>query len=160
MKSIVIYATRKGNTKRVAEAIAAGLRSASTVEVRDVADGAAPLTEEVDLLVIGGPTEGHGVTEPMVDFLDRLPASALVGRAAAAFDTRVRWPRFLSGSAAEGIRQRLEQAGVNRPVPTESFLVTMKPEVEPDELERAHAWGAALATGMAPPLAVAGATRT
>jgi flavodoxin len=159
MKSIVIYATRKGNTRRVAEAIADGLRADGTVEVHDVDEGHASLMEEADLLVIGGPTEAHGVTEPMVAFLDRLPESALVGRAAAAFDTRVRWPRFLSGSAAEGIRQRLEQAGANRPVPTESFIVTMEPEVEPDELERARAWGAALATGLAPPLAAAGATR-
>jgi len=145
MRSVVYYATRYGNTRRVAEAIADGLRSNGTAEVRSVDEGPAALTDEVDLVAVGGPTEGHGMTPPILSFLGRLPPGALAGRAAVAFDTRVRWPRWLSGSAAEGIRERLGRAGANAPVASESFIVSTKPEIESGELARARAWGITLA---------------
>jgi len=145
MRGVVFYATRYGNTRRVAEAIADGLRSNGTAEVHSVEDGPSPITDEVDLVAVGGPTEGHGMTPPVLKFLGQLPPLALAGRAAVAFDTRVSWPRWLSGSAAEGIRERLGRAGATAPVGAESFLVSMKPEIGPDELARARAWGATLA---------------
>jgi flavodoxin len=150
VKSLVVYSTRTGNTRRTAEAIAEGLRAGGSVDVRSVTDDLAPLPDDVDILVVGGPTEGHGMTPPIASFLDGLPDGACAGRAAVAFDTRLQWPRWLSGSAADGIRQRLERAGAARPVPTESFAVTMKPELVSGELDRARAWGAALAAGLAP----------
>lgn len=150
MTATVFYATRSGNTRLVAEAIAEGLRDRLTVTVHPVEAGPDPLlTDEVELVVVGGPTEGHGMTEPMIAFLDGLPADALAGRAAAAFDTRVDWPRWLSGSAASGIRARLERAGARSPIASESFIVSMKPEVGPEELDRARRWGAALAESVA-----------
>lgn len=85
--------------------------------------------------------------------LDSNPHRTLTGRASAAFDTSVNWPRWLSGSAAEGIRQRLERVGAKRPtVATESFIVSMEPEMPPGELERARSWGASLIAGVTPPL--------
>jgi flavodoxin len=150
VKSLVVYATRTGNTRLTAEAIAEGLRAGGTAEVRPATEDPAPLPDDLDVLVVGGPTEGHGMTEPIATFLDGMPDGAWAGRAAAAFDTRLQWPRWLSGSAADGIRQRLERAGALRPVPTESFAVTMKPELEPGELDRAQAWGTALAASLAP----------
>lgn len=50
---------------------------------------------------------------------------------------------------AERIRQRLEHAGARPTVETASFIVSMKPEISPDELERARRWGAALVTDVA-----------
>jgi hypothetical protein len=85
------------------------------------------------------------MTPAMLEFLERLPDGAVRGRLAAAFDTRLDWPRFISGSAADGIRQQLELMGARLPVRSESFIVSMKPEIRPDELERARNWGAALA---------------
>ena len=150
MNATVFYATRSGNTRLVAEAIAEGLRERMTVTVHPVEGGAGPLlADEVELVVVGGPTEGHGMSEPMKAFLDGLPADAVAGRTAAAFDTRVDWPRWLSGSAASGIRARLERAGARSPVASESFIVSTKPEVGPDELDRARRWGAELAAGVA-----------
>jgi flavodoxin len=143
MTALVFYATRTGNTRRVAEAIGDGL-GGDRVEVRPIGDEPVELSEDVELVVVGGPTEAHGVTAPVVAFLEGLPHGSLSGRRAAAFDTRMRWPRWLSGSAAEGIRARLEAAGARRPVASESFLVSMKPEVEDEELNRAFEWGAAL----------------
>ena len=85
------------------------------------------------------------MTPQMAAFLDRLPHLAVAGRPAAAFDTRVDWPRWLSGSAARNIGNRLERMGARVPVEAESFIVSMKPEIRPDELDRARSWGTRLA---------------
>ncbi len=152
MNSVVIYASRYGNTRKIAEAIAAGLRSQGAVQVLSADEAPARLPAGTDLVVIGGPTEQHRLTETAVRLFDRLEADALRGIAAAAFDTRLHWPRWLSGSAGAGITQRLRQAGARVIVPEESFIVKRAenaqdkaPELESGELERATAWGAALA---------------
>ena len=150
MNAVVLYATRSGNTRRVAEAIAEGLSAAGPVDVHCVDAGPGALPADADLVVLGGPTEGRHVTPQMLEFIAGLPAESVRGRAAAAFDTRVDWPRWLSGSAADGIRHELERRSARQPVETESFLVTMKPEIRPDELDRARAWGARLALNLAP----------
>ncbi len=110
MNAVVLYATRSGNTRRVAEAIADGLRSMATVEVASI-DAAPVVPARTDLVVIGGPTEGRHMTPPLADFLAQLPHRCLEGVATAAFDTRLDWPRWLAGSAAEGIRHELERKG-------------------------------------------------
>ena len=145
MKCVVIYASRTGNTRTIAEAIAAGLRPRGTVEMLSVADAPTAFAEGTDLVIIGGPTEAHGMTEQVTRFLDRLEPGALQGKAAAGFDTRLRWPRFLSGSAAAGITERLRRSGARVMAPAESFIVNMKPLLEPGEAERAEAWAAWLA---------------
>jgi flavodoxin len=61
VKSIVVYSSRFGNTRRVAEAIAEGIRVHASVELLPI-EGASTLFDEPDLVVIGGPTEAHGMT--------------------------------------------------------------------------------------------------
>lgn len=147
MDSLVIYASTSGNTQAVAEAIAEALRPRGTARILQVSD-ATPIPQ-ADLTVIGAPTEGHTMTKPMAAWLDRLYAGTLAGRRFAAFDTRLRWPRFLSGSAAEDIAKRIEQQGGRMIARPQSFMVSMKPELEPGELDRAGAWAADLADAMA-----------
>ncbi|HET9416862.1 MAG TPA: flavodoxin family protein [Candidatus Limnocylindria bacterium] len=151
MKSLVYYATHSGNTERIACGIADALRAHGEVELRGISHGWGSLTDDVDLVMVGGPTEGHGMIPEVVEFLDALPDGALAGRTAAAFDTRLGWPRWASGSAAAGIRRRLELAGPRGPVASESFIVSMRPTLQPGELERAAAWADGVASALLQP---------
>ncbi|TMC06202.1 MAG: flavodoxin family protein [Chloroflexi bacterium] len=162
MNSIVVYGSRTGNTQKVAAAIAGVLRQRGGVRLLPAEDAAAAVPHPGDLLVVGGPTEGHTMTPAVREYLDAAGANGLRGVAAAAFDTRVDWPRWLSGSAAAAIATRLRRLGASVIVPEGSFIVTMKgPALEPGELERAAAWAAALAdaaTAALAPRATAGGT--
>lgn len=146
MNSIVIYGTRHGNTQEIAEAIASELRHHGTAHLFAIEDAPSAFPK-ADLIVVGGPTEAHRMTQPVVEFFDQFGKGELEGIAAAGFDTRLGWPRWLSGSAATGIVARLRQAGAKVIDPEGSFVVAGKyPVLEPGELERATAWAAALAT--------------
>jgi flavodoxin len=148
VKSIVVYQSRHGNTEKIARAIAAGLERSGRVEVYTTGDAPAMISEDVALLVVGGPTEAHRMTEPMTEYLDRL--GGVSTQLVATFDTRMRWPRFVSGSAAQGIAGRLRVAGANDVAEPMSFFVHgTDPTLEPGELERAELWGASLVEKLA-----------
>lgn len=150
MRSIVVYASRSGNTRRVAEQIALSLRARGDASLYEV--GSAPRdVAEFDLLVVGGPTEGHGLTPAVAQYLDAILPSSISQRAAAAFDTRLAWPRFLSGSAADGIAKRLAGLGARLVAAPESFIVTRAPELLPGELERAGSWALDIAAAVHEP---------
>lgn len=144
MKRCIYYASRSGNTRAVAEAMAEVFAAHGEAEVKDVTAGPAAVPLDADLVVVGGPTEGRHATPAMNEFFDSLPAGSLGGRSAAAFDTRLDWPRWLSGSAAADIARRLESAGARLVAAPESFLVTTKPALESDELAHARRWAASL----------------
>ncbi len=151
MNSVIVYASHFGNTKKVAEAIADGLRAHGQALVFATEDVPTRLLEEADLVVIGGPTEQHGMTEPLARFLTRLTLHA--PGAVAVFDTRLRWPRWLSGSAAVSVSTRLRQSGAHLVVPEESFFIKGiagtggrdTAELDDGELERARDWAGTLA---------------
>jgi flavodoxin len=145
MKSVVVYASHFGNTRKIAEAVAEGLRTHGQSLVFATDDAPTLLLEDADLVVIGGPTEQHGMTEPLSRFLTRLAPHA--PGAVAVFDTRLRWPRWLSGSAATTVSTRLRGAGAHVVAPEESFFVKRvagtdghePAELEVGELARARA---------------------
>jgi flavodoxin len=147
MKSTVIYTSHSGNTEEVARAMAHALEVHGDVALIALdAEAVAEIPADTDLLLMGGPTEQHGATREVLAFFEELGADRRVeGMAAAAFDTRLRWPHWLSGSAAEVIDERLRKAGARMVVEPESFIVSMKPLLEPGELERAGAWALAVA---------------
>ena len=150
MKTLVVYGSRYGNTEKVAVAISAGLRSTGAVDLLSVEKAQAVRLHDYDLVVVGGPTEAHGATEPITEYIDEI-GDAFSGITVATFDTRLRWPKWMSGSAADSVASQLESFGANLVIPPISFIVAGKPAVlEPGELERAEAWGRALAVKVAP----------
>ena len=171
MKALVIYESMYGNTRRVAEAVADGLRPTFTVEVVGVAHATAAVPKDVDLLVVGGPTHVHGVTRPStrkaaaeaaakpdsdLTLESEVEGQGLrewfsflaVGRgvAAAAFDTRLSGPSLMTGRASLGIAKHLRHLGYSSATAPTSFLVDKHNRLLPGELERAKDWGSRLAT--------------
>jgi flavodoxin len=142
MKTLVLYHSQFGNTRTLAEAIADTLRAFGPVRIGLVTEPDAKQLDDIDLLVIGGPTQGHGVSEVVGKFLAALKVHRVQGVKAATFDTRLRGPEILWGSAAKGMAVTLKQAGVELVAAPESFLVVgaKQPELAPGELERARVW--------------------
>jgi len=76
---------------------------------------------EYDLIAIGGPTHGFGMSKPMKEFIEKLERVDLHNKKAFAFDTKNR-SRFW-GSAAKGIEKRLKRLGLNIVKPAASAIV-------------------------------------
>ena len=64
MRALVVFESMFGNTQIVARAVADGLSSCMAVDVVEV--GAAPtvIDDDVELLVVGGPTHAFGMSRP------------------------------------------------------------------------------------------------
>jgi hypothetical protein len=170
MRSLVVYESWFGNTRRIAEEIAAALAHEGQVDLVTVDEPLPPLAD-VDLLVVGGPTHVHGLSskrsregaltqgahgEPGIGvrgWIDALPDGAC-GPRAAAFDTRANKPVLLVGSAARGIARRLRDRGYRLAIEPQSFFVEGTPgPLEEGELERASEWGRTLANEVMSPTA-------
>ena len=159
MQSLVVYDSRFGNTQEIAEAIARGVGPVSGVRVLSTTDAAAAgqASERPDLLLIGGPTHSHGLSAGLQAFAKALP-TALRGVPAACFDTRYRGPVLLMGSAAGAAAKALAKLGTQIVAPPESFFVERRGPMplqafEAGEIERAEAWGKAIAAAHAGPQA-------
>jgi flavorubredoxin len=150
VESLVVYDSKFGNTRKLAEAIADGLRRASSVRLVDLDKAPATDLGKVDLLIVGGPTQVHGMTTRIRQFMDLLETRPASGMVAATFDTRLRMPAALSGSAAIQVARKLRQAGIRVFVRPQSFFVSRGvPELEQGEVERAAEWAKDLAVGLA-----------
>lgn len=146
MKSVVVYGSRHGNTERVARAITFELAKHGEARAVAVEDAVSDPFGDADLVLIGGPTEAHGVTQPVKTFLEALKPEVMKDRAAAAFDTRLHGARWLTGAAGDGITRWLRHCGVRLLAQPESFFVSGKePRLMAGELERATVWAAELA---------------
>jgi len=140
MKALVIYDSTFGNTEIIARAIAAALGE-GVPAVKAAAVPPADL-ENLDLLVVGAPTNGGRATPPMNIFLKGLDGLAVKGVAFATFDTRTvqKWVSIF-GYAAKRIHKQLEKLGGKSAAPPEGFFVTgTKGPLKDGEEERAAAW--------------------
>ena len=166
-RALVVFESMFGNTERVARAVAEGL--AEHIHVNLVRAGPdVTLPDDVDLVVVGGPTHAFGMSRPSTrvsagqqgagesaagtglrEWLDTLPGPMGHRPATAAFDTRIRKPG-VPGSAARSAARRLRHAGLPVVVPPMSFWVngTGGPLL-PGEEDRASSWGRELAQTMA-----------
>jgi flavodoxin len=158
MKAVVLYESLYGNTEAVARGIAHGLGPIGEVTLVRFGDAEERAAEEADLVVLGGPTHGWGMTRAASrtrpnaegypggarEWLERSHQAA--GKMAAAFDTRFGKPRWLTGSAALRIARRLKRGGYRLLLPPESFFVLhTEGPLRDGEVDRARAWGAELA---------------
>jgi flavodoxin len=155
MAIVIVCDSVFGNTRKIAEAIAAGLAGQGEVRLVHVTDAARLDLADVDCLIVGSPTRGFNATPASSEFVEGLDAMLAQGRKAAAFDTRLdpedispaplRWVVHAGGYAADRIAAGLKRKGFALLGAPEGFLVggTEGP-LKPGELERATAWAKAL----------------
>lgn len=142
MSTIVVFDSNFGNTRKIAEAVAAELGNGATAtSLADLAKGG---LAGVDLLVVGSPINAWKPTEQMRSFLDGLGEGSLRGVRAAAFDTRVRL--FIHGDAAGKISHALEKAGARIVARPRGFIVEGREgPLAAGEVEGATAWARSIA---------------
>ena len=136
MNTLVIYESQFGNTKQVAELIGKAFEPSGPVRLAGIGGFDPAFLTGIDLLLVGGPTQAHGITPAMKLFLAKLESKP-AGIPAAAFDTRE-------------IATKLRGAGFNVIAPPESFLVTLtkQPQLYEGEAERASAWATEILGGV------------
>lgn len=167
MRAVIVVETIFGGTLRVARCVTDGLSEHCHAELMRVDSAASQGLPAADLLVVGAPTHAHGLstadsrqsaallaTDPFAglqleasaaqvgvrEWMDGLHASD-VPRLYAAFDTRLKGLRVITGAASVQIDRRLQQLGSVPAVPPMSFLVGIDHALIDGELERAEGWG-------------------
>lgn len=156
MNILVAYDSKFGNTEKVAQAIKMALDDYGSVRLLPI-ERVDPFslvnTSDVDLLIIGGPTQLHRISPEMRAFLDTIPRSSLRGLPAVCFDTRYLSPRWVTGSAARHIAHLLTEKGSHVVVQPESFFVVNEEgPLRAGELDRAAAWAQAVASKITIPI--------
>lgn len=142
MNSLVVYFSKFGNTKDVAEQIGQRLGEAGPVHVVNVEQLKPTDLAGVDLMVMGCPTHKMRLPEALGPMLDALPKRVLHGAPVAAFDTSYKMSRFLSNfTASKRLAGKLRRLGGKPVVPPETFhVVERQGPLYEGELERAGDW--------------------
>ena len=167
MKTVIVYESMFGNTRRVADAIAEGARAVSEVHVYNVADATSALLLGAELVLVGGPTHAHGMSWPstreqaehMADadpdltlepqgpamgVREWLESDPVLPTLYAAFDTRADAVKWFTGSAATHIAKKLKRHGRTEIASEGSFLAPDN-DIDLSELDRAREWGVSAA---------------
>jgi flavodoxin len=148
MKSFVIYDSAFGNTEKIAQSIAAGLKSAGTVRIAKARTVTAEELKSIELLVVGSPVLGGRPSTDIKAFLDRLRPGSLVHMKVATFDTRMTMLiTKLFGSAAVRVEAMLKEKGGTPIAPPEGFVVLGRSgPLKEGEIEHAARWAHQLAS--------------
>jgi len=152
VKSLVVYHSQYGNTKLIAQAIGAALKSTGRVLVMHASDVQPGDLMGINRLIVGSPTQQLSATPAILNWIKTIPRDGLKGVKAAAFDTRFTEQKInrikvlaffvrIFGYGAKPISDQLEKKGAKIVLPPEGFYVidTEGPLLE-RELERAAEW--------------------
>jgi hypothetical protein len=173
-RATIVFESMFGSTRKVAEAIAEGLRDQAEVTLLPVKEAPESFAD-TDLLIVGAPTHVHGLSRPSsrteaghwadeperhlslepdaegIGVREWLETCGTPPEHFAAFDTRADMTELFTGSAAVGIEKRLKKLGSRRFVEHASFLVDKESALEPGELDRAREWGRTIAAELRAP---------
>jgi len=117
MKPCVLYFSRTGNTKRMAEAIAESTKAPAF----DIASSKPSVVENYDLLILGTPVEGSRPAVETMNFVAHLPKTE--GKKAILFCTHVFW----KGSIFKILENELSNKGYH------VILSVSKKGIKPDK---------------------------
>jgi flavodoxin len=123
LRACVIFASRFGNTEKIARAIESGIREAGIqTECFNSTDATIDSLKDFDLVCVGAPTEAFTASRPMKDFLGKLKGADFSGKYGFVFDTKVE--SRLSGAAGKSIEKELMNLGLRVVAPRESAIVS------------------------------------
>ncbi|MHA1961624.1 MAG: flavodoxin family protein [Candidatus Thorarchaeota archaeon] len=88
-KGLIVYESKYGNTKRIAEAIATGIRTEGKIECKVVATGEIHTDDlsKYDAILFGCPNHNQAPSRGMIAFIGRASIVNLDGKLGAVFDT-------------------------------------------------------------------------
>jgi flavodoxin len=149
MKTIIVYDSNYGNTKKVAEIIKKELKK--DVSIIFVDDFNNEMLNGTDLLIVGSPTIAFGPTKKIKKFLKSLDNKDLINKKVAAFDTRMdikkidnKFLTFMEkrfGYAKGKIEKSLLKKGAALYMKSEGFYVdTDKGPLSAKEEEKIKEW--------------------
>lgn len=149
MKTLIIYDSLFGNTKKIAEAVRDVAGKNHKVKCLHVADVGVGDLKGVKILIIGTPTHGGWYTDDIKKYLENVPQQALTGVKSIAFDTGVpydalvgvkKWIAQKFGYASPRLAQKLKTLGADV-IAAETFFVKGKEgPLQKGEIERARKW--------------------
>jgi flavodoxin len=151
MKVLLVYDSVYGNTERIAQAIGNVLGARNEIHVRRVGDVKPTDLANLDLLIVGSPTQRFRATPAIKKFIDGIRKRELNGVRVTTFDTRLGMedmpspilPTFVRifGYAAKPMADSLVDKGGKLIASPEGFLVEgMEGPLKDGELERAARW--------------------
>lgn len=117
MQPCVLYFSRTGNTKRMAEAIA----NSTKTPIFDIASCKPSIAENCNPLILGTPVEGFRPTKEILEFIEGLPESE--GKKTILFCTHALW----KGSTFKTLEKNLTSKGY------EVILTVSKKGMKPDK---------------------------
>jgi len=149
-KVIVVYETKYGNTKLVAETIIEGLKKVKGIETALSELKKVDLNEipDYDAILVGSPNHLGGPTRGVKKFIDKLGKLNLKGKLGAVFDT------YMGGNfekAAKKMEKKINEKvpGLKLVAPGLSIKVQgMKGPILEEELPKCKEFGNKIATQM------------
>ena len=145
---IIIYESKYGNTKLVAEKIVEGMTEVSGVEavLKELKEFDQKQLAEFDAILVGTPNHMGGATKSIRKFIDNLGKLSLEGKMAAVFDT------YLGGDFEKAVKKMGKQInekvpGLKLAAPGLSIRVEgMKGPITEGELSRCREFGVKIVT--------------
>jgi flavodoxin len=153
MNALVIYYSKFGNTRRIAQAIAGTLGQVGNARALSIEQVSLDDVCDVDLVVMGSPTHYQAVPKAVRAFLTTFPRRSLKGTWVTAFDTSLKmWGPVMLLTAAHGLMAKLRGLGGKKVIRPQTFTVEAgdsSSESEVDllyggEVEQAQAWAEAI----------------
>ena len=150
MKTLVVYYSLFGNTRRIAEVIAESAGQNGTARAINFERLKPAEFDGANLVIMGSPTHIQNIPKAVRVILKDLPKGILKGKQVAAFDTsNEMWGPLMRMTAAHRLLGKLRKLGGKKIIGAETFLVKASDQRDGEidllfdgEIERARTWTA------------------
>lgn len=125
-KALIVYDTRFGNTREIAQALARGMdKQGIIVDCLEVNQVNMSKFDDYGLVAIGGPTHMLGISNRLKELLQKLSSHHNSRKLGFCFDTRVhsKFNHFDLNSAAKRIEKTMKRKGFDLIYPRKSAFV-------------------------------------